>query len=87
MRVLPCPTPAGVVSVQIPDGLPIVLRSALQASLGDIAKPDEKFDETDIVVTGRSRRFLFVWNISTRWIIAKVYGPMGPMFWPLGLLM
>jgi hypothetical protein len=77
MKVAPCPIPAGVTSVPIPEGVPSVLQSALRSSLGDIALPGEKFDATDIVQTGRRRRFLFAWNLGNRWIVATEHGGRG----------
>jgi hypothetical protein len=77
MRLAPCFVPAGVVSVPIPEGVPAVLQSALRGSLGDIALPGEKFDATDIVMTRRSRRFIFVWNVGRRWIVATEHGGRG----------
>ena len=67
-----CPLPPGAVKVSIPSGLPLSLRTALP---GDIALPGEPFDETDIYVKGHNhRRYIFVWNIGTRWIVAMEQG-------------
>ena len=52
-----------------PSGLPPPLRNALP---GDIALPDEPFDSTDVYVKGhKHRRYIFVWNIGNRWIVAS----------------
>jgi hypothetical protein len=67
-----CPTPPGVVNVSIPSGLPPALRVALP---GDIALPGERFDATDVYVKGhKHRRYIFVWNIGTLWIVAMEQG-------------
>ncbi len=67
-----CPAPTGVVKVSIPSGLPSALRNALP---GDIALPGEPFDTTDVYVKGhKHRRYIFVWNIGSRWIVATEVG-------------
>lgn len=67
-----CPVPPGAVNVALPSGLPLALRHALP---GDIALPGEPFDTTDVVVKGhKHRRYLFVWNIGSRWIVAMEQG-------------
>jgi hypothetical protein len=67
-----CPVPPGAVKVALPAGLPPALRHALP---GDIALPGEPFDTTDVYVMGhKHRRYIFVWNIGTRWIVATEIG-------------
>jgi hypothetical protein len=62
-----CPVPAAAVEVALPSGLPPALRKAM----GNIALPGEPFDKIDIVVKGHKySRYIFVWNISNRWIVA-----------------
>jgi hypothetical protein len=42
---------------------------------GDIALPGEPFDATDVYVKGHNhRRYMFVWNIGTLWIVAMEQG-------------
>ena len=42
---------------------------------GNIALPGEPFDETDVYVKGHNQsRYIFVWNIGTRWIVATEQG-------------
>jgi hypothetical protein len=66
-----CPAPQGAVKVALPSGLPTALREAV----GDIALPGEPFDSTDVYVKGhKHRRYLFVWNAGTRWIVATEQG-------------
>jgi hypothetical protein len=67
-----CPVPPGAVNVALPAGLPPALRHAMP---GDIALPGEPFDTTDVYVMGhKHRRYLFVWNIGSRWIVATEIG-------------
>jgi len=72
-----CPPPPGVTSIKLPDGLPPAIRSALSNEAGDIALPGEDFDATDLVMTGRSWRFIFVWQSADRWIVATEHGGIG----------
>lgn len=66
-----CPAPPGAVNVALPSGLPPVLRK----TMGNIALPGEPFNEIDIYVKGQpNRRYIFVWNIGTRWIVATEQG-------------
>ena len=67
-----CPVPPGAVKVALPSGLPPALRDALP---DDIALPGEPFDTTDVYVKGhKHRRYIFVWNIGSRWIVATEQG-------------
>ncbi len=67
-----CPVPPGAVKIAVPSGLPTALRRALP---GDIALPGEPFDSTDVYVKGnKHRRYIFVWNIGTWWIVAMEHG-------------
>jgi hypothetical protein len=66
-----CPAPPGAVSVALPSGVPPALRDAM----GNIALPGEPFDSSDVYVKGHKyRRYIFVWNIGTRWIVATEQG-------------
>ncbi len=66
-----CPVPPGTVQVALPSGLPPALRRAM----GNIALPGEPFDATDVFVKGhKHRRYIFVWNIGNRWIVATEQG-------------
>jgi hypothetical protein len=66
-----CPAPPGAVKVALPSGLPPALRD----KMGNIALPGEPFNEIDIYVRGQpSRRYIFVWNIGARWIVAIEQG-------------
>ncbi|MEO8724528.1 MAG: hypothetical protein ABI383_00260 [Acidobacteriaceae bacterium] len=67
-----CPVPPRAVKVALPSGLPPALRDALP---GDIALPGEPFDTTDVYVNGhKRRRYIFVWNIGSRWIVTTEIG-------------
>jgi hypothetical protein len=68
-----CPVPEGMNSVAIPDGVPEGLRSRL----GTIAPPGAQFDATDVVRTGISRRYIFVWRRDNHWIVATEQGGRG----------
>jgi len=66
-----CPVPPGAVQVALPSGLSPALRKAT----GNIALPGEPFNAIDIYVKGQpSRRYIFVWNIGKRWIVAAEQG-------------
>jgi hypothetical protein len=66
-----CPVPPGAVKVALSSGLPPALRRAV----GDIALPGEPFDTTDVFVKGhKHRRYIFVWNVGNRWIVATEQG-------------
>jgi hypothetical protein len=66
-----CVAPPGAVKVALPSGLPPALRKAM----GDVAMPGEPFDEIDVYVKGHKHsRYIFVWNIGDRWIVATERG-------------
>ena len=66
-----CPVPPPAVKISLPSGLPPALRD----KIGDTALPGEPFDTTDVYVKGhKHRRYIFVWNIGTRWIVATEIG-------------
>jgi hypothetical protein len=67
-----CPVPPGTIKVELPLGLPPALGKAMG---NNIALPGEPFDATDVVVKGhKSSRYIFVWNIGKRWIVATEQG-------------
>jgi hypothetical protein len=72
-HIAPCSAPEGMTSESIPSAIP----PALQAKLGKIATPGAAFDATDIIVTGLSRRYIFVWHRENRWIVATEHGGRG----------
>jgi hypothetical protein len=66
-----CPVPPGAVKIALPSGLPPALRD----KMGNIALPGEPFNAIDIYVKGQpNRRYIFVWNIGSRWIVAAEQG-------------
>jgi hypothetical protein len=71
-----CPPPPGVRPVSF-ENAPLALRKTLREKLGDIAPPEATFDATDIVITGRQRRLIFIWVRGYRWIIATERGGRG----------
>jgi hypothetical protein len=65
------PAPPGVLQVTLPSGLPPALRD----KMGNIALPGQPFNAIDVYVKGQpNRRYIFVWNIGTRWIVAMEIG-------------
>jgi hypothetical protein len=67
-----CPVPPGAIKVELPSGLPPALGKAMG---NNIALPGEPFDATDVVVKGHKyARYIFVWNIGNRWIVATERG-------------
>ena len=72
-----CAPPPGAVKVALPSGLPPALRDAT----GDIAMPGEPFDTTDVYVRGHKHgRYLFVWNVGARWIVATEHGGIALLY-------
>jgi hypothetical protein len=66
-----CPAPPGGVNVTLPSGVPPALRDVM----GNIALPGEPFDSSDVYVKGHKyRRYIFVWNVGTRGIVATEQG-------------
>ena len=57
--------------VALPSGVPPALRGVM----GNIALPGEPFDASDVYVKGHKHsRYIFVWNIGNRWIVATEQG-------------
>ena len=71
--IAPCAPPPGVTAVAIPDGVP----DAIMAQLGQIALPGQRFDASDVVMTGVNRRYIFVWHRGDHWIVATERGGRG----------
>lgn len=66
-----CPAPPGAINVALPSGVP----PALRCVMGNIALPGEPFDTSDVYVKGHKySRYIFVWNVDTRWIVATQQG-------------
>lgn len=68
-----CSAPKGVSPVAFPEA-PAALIQSLKDEVGDIARPDEKFDATAAVNIGRNRRLAFIWNEGRRWVVATELG-------------
>jgi hypothetical protein len=73
----PCALPNGVASISFENGAPPALLRALRERVGELVPPGGRFDATDVVVTGKNRRLIFVWNVGTRWIVATEHGGRG----------
>jgi len=69
-----CAPPNGVSSMSSLNQTPPALLRALKERFVDIVASGEKFDATDVVVTGRNRRLIFIWNMGVRWIVATEHG-------------
>jgi hypothetical protein len=69
----PCAPPQHVVLVPLKQ-VPRALMEALRENLGEIVAPGEIFDATDVVLTGRNRRFIFFWRDGKKWIVATEHG-------------
>jgi hypothetical protein len=66
-----CRVPPGVVRIALPAGLP----PALSEAMGDVALHGEPFDAGDVYVyRHKHSRYLFVWNIGSRWIVVTEEG-------------
>jgi hypothetical protein len=71
--VTDCPAPPGATEVVLPSGLPPALRD----KIGNIALPGQPFNAIDVYVKGQpNRRYIFVWNFGTKWIVAMEIGGM-----------
>ena len=72
--IAPCPVPHGVVSISLQHGTPKAVLQALKEQVGEIVPPGGKFDATDVIIYGRNRRLIFIWNSGRRWIVASERG-------------
>ena len=78
LDVIPiCRLPVGVVSYSDQKDIPVVLRDAVKQKLGYLVPPKAEFDSTDVVVTGQSRRLIFIWTRSNVWVVATEHGGRG----------
>ena len=66
-----CPVPPRAMKVALPSGLP----PALSDKMSTVALPGEPFNSIDVYVKGQpNRRYMFVWNIGNRWLVAMEQG-------------
>jgi hypothetical protein len=70
----PCKLPKGVTLVPLLSDAPSALQAAVAKDVGELAPPSENFDATDVVVTGKPRRLIFIWRFGQRWIVATELG-------------
>jgi hypothetical protein len=72
----PCPAPAGVTAVSLPSGLPYAIAGDVAGRLRAriIALPGERFDSTDVAITGVNARYIFAWKVESAWIVAVEHG-------------
>jgi hypothetical protein len=71
-----CNRPEGVLSATLQTAPPRLVQ-ALKEKIGELVPPGAAFDATDVIVTGRNRRLIFVWNAGKRWIVATEHGGRG----------
>lgn len=77
-RVPPCRLPPnGVSVVSRLDDAPAPLVQALTEHVGEVVPAGALFDTTDVIVFGRNRRLIFIWNRGTRWVVATEHGGIG----------
>lgn len=72
-----CPAPVGAQMTLQLRHAPLPIRESLQKLAPDIVPVGKPFDATDVIVTGHSRRLLFIWRSNDRWIIATEHGGRG----------
>jgi hypothetical protein len=72
--IAPCPLPHGVVSTSLQHGTPQAVLRALKEQVADIVPPGGRFDATDVIIYGRNRRLIFIWNSGRRWVVATERG-------------
>ena len=76
--IAPCSPPdSNIHVVPFPSGMPAYLLKELVEHVGDIASPDDRFDSTDVRITGRNRRVIFVWTRGVRYVVATEHGGIG----------
>jgi hypothetical protein len=73
----PCALPNGVAAKSLENDAPPALLRALSERVGELVPPGGRFDATDVLVTGKNRRLIFVWNAGQRWIVATEHGGRG----------
>jgi hypothetical protein len=77
-RVPPCRLlPNGVSVVSRLDDAPAPLVQALTEHVGEVVPAGALFDTTDVIVFGKNRRLIFIWNRGTRWVVATEHGGIG----------
>jgi hypothetical protein len=69
----PCSIPEGVLA-KSPAEIPAIVTSELKNRLGEYVEPGEPFDATDVVLVGKHRRLIFVWQAGSRWVVATEQG-------------
>lgn len=74
-QIAPCPAPRSAIVVPLVSKTPVALQKALHADIGDLAKPREDFNATDVITEGLlSKRLIFIWNQADFWIVATERG-------------
>ena len=74
-EIPPCRLPPHAESVPLLSEAPVPLQDAIRTDIGDLAKPGEDFNATDVVVDDRpSNRLIFIWHSAEIWIVATERG-------------
>jgi hypothetical protein len=76
-RAYSCLLPGGAKSISLFRDAPQAIQQAFKSRFGDIAESYEPFDKTDVMITGRFRRLIFIWNAGERWVVATERGGIG----------
>ena len=53
------------------------MAQALTERIGEVVPAGAKFDATDLVMIGKNRRLIFIWNMGRRWVVATERGGIG----------
>jgi hypothetical protein len=69
--------PTGVSAFSRLDKASPLLVHALTERVGEVVPVGAPFDSTDVIVTGKNRRLIFIWNRGTRWVVATEHGGRG----------
>ena len=74
-HIAPCSPPdSPVKALPFLSEVPALVLDTFRARVGEIASPGETFDSTDVVVIGRNKRIIFVWNRDGRYLFATEQG-------------
>jgi len=72
-----CAVIRGAVDAVYPTAVPSALVARLQRDLSPFALPGERFDASDIRITGISRRLIWIRHLGSRWVVAWESGGIG----------
>lgn len=72
-----CALSNGASAIAHLDDAPPALARALVQRVGEVVPAGTKFDATDLLVTGKNRRLIFIWSLNNRWVVATEHGGIG----------